>query len=434
MTEAQEIFLKYVRTKMVFSLRLRGDKEGMQPVYIPSEGIDKRFFPFPKYDRKKEIQQLIDLGELSVLQRGQANTYEALRAGGFDLNLLQAKPIPNNATIRHMLQNIKLVSLPQDAASTPYFDLFLKYKNVRPDLFFTVDGFCGRIHTPVSNFHRIHRPNILLNNQHTTSLDVATMQPLLLGKILYKAIGDNEYSTWINSGEDIYIKLQNKADLSNRDEAKKKFFEILFSKPSNALRDLFGASEWINWINDYKQANVPANPHYKDKPHSNLAWLLQTTEVKIMTEVWTRLVSNKIPFLSVHDEIIIQVSRVKEAESIMQEVLSREFQYFKICGKVSAPVELTILNLQTENLGLKVLNPKNWEQEITELENYFAKIELPTQPVNLKPGNTIINCSLFIEKQFATVKANNGNRTFLPYLNRLQELKKCLQTSNIPSH
>jgi hypothetical protein len=70
--------------------------------------------------------------------------------------------------------------------------------------------------------------------------------------------------------------------------------------------------------------------------------------------------------------------------------------------------------------------PESWEQDITELENYFAGIAVPTQPVKLNPYSTITNCSLFIESHFATVKANNGKRTFLPYLNRLQELKQVL--------
>ena len=69
---------------------------------------------------------------------------------------------------------------------------------------------------------------------------------------------------------------------------------------------------------------------------------------------------------------------------------------------------------------------ESWEQEITELENYFAEIALPTQPVQLKQAETIFNCSLFIESHFATVKTNNGNKTFLPHLNRLQELKQVL--------
>lgn len=70
--------------------------------------------------------------------------------------------------------------------------------------------------------------------------------------------------------------------------------------------------------------------------------------------------------------------------------------------------------------------PENWSNDIAELENYFASIELPTQPVKLNGCSTIKDCSLFIESHFATVKANNGKRTFLPYLNRLQELKQVL--------
>ena len=73
--------------------------------------------------------------------------------------------------------------------------------------------------------------------------------------------------------------------------------------------------------------------------------------------------------------------------------------------------------------------PESWEQDITELENYFTGITLPNQPVKLNRCSTITNCSLFIESHFATVKANNGKRTFLPYLNRLQELKQVLNTN-----
>lgn len=72
--------------------------------------------------------------------------------------------------------------------------------------------------------------------------------------------------------------------------------------------------------------------------------------------------------------------------------------------------------------------PQNWSNDIAELENYFASIELPTQPVKLNRCSTITDCSLFIESHFANVKANDGKRTFLPYLNRLQELKQVLTT------
>ncbi len=73
--------------------------------------------------------------------------------------------------------------------------------------------------------------------------------------------------------------------------------------------------------------------------------------------------------------------------------------------------------------------PESWDRDITELETYFANIELPTQPVKLNQCSTITDVALFIDSHFATVKANNGNRTFLPYLNRLQELKQVLTTN-----
>ena len=67
---------------------------------------------------------------------------------------------------------------------------------------------------------------------------------------------------------------------------------------------------------------------------------------------------------------------------------------------------------------------QSWSNDIAELENYFNSIEIPTQPIKLNACITITDCSLFIESHFLTVKANNGKRTFLPYLNRLQELKQ----------
>jgi hypothetical protein len=72
------------------------------------------------------------------------------------------------------------------------------------------------------------------------------------------------------------------------------------------------------------------------------------------------------------------------------------------------------------------VQPESWSNDIAELENYFASIKLPTQPVKLNKCSTIRDCSLFIESHFTTVKGNNGNRTFLPYLNRLKTLKQLL--------
>jgi hypothetical protein len=73
----------------------------------------------------------------------------------------------------------------------------------------------------------------------------------------------------------------------------------------------------------------------------------------------------------------------------------------------------------------KLDNPKheNWERDIAELENYFGTIAIPTQTIRLNQNTIITDISKFIDTNLAVVKAYNGKPIFLPYLNRLKELK-----------
>ena len=67
-----------------------------------------------------------------------------------------------------------------------------------------------------------------------------------------------------------------------------------------------------------------------------------------------------------------------------------------------------------------------WDKEIQELEQYFDNTTLPNDPVRLNQSALITNVSKFIDSHFTTVKANNGNNRYLPYLSRLQQLKEIL--------
>jgi hypothetical protein len=446
MKDSHKLFITYVRTKQFWQNRLR-NADSMKPVYISMNEIKERFLI-----NSTEIQLLVEANLIEVIQKEttnghKASYYKAIQAGGINPSLIKPKVKKLDQLTSHMRNILKLVSLTENAASTPYFDTFLYLKKTHIDLFFTIDDFSGRVHTPISSFHRTHRPNILINGQTIESLDVVTMQPLLLGKILKTQIGENEYSNWINSGEDIYLIIQDKAKLNTRDEAKKRFFEILFSKPNEQLSDMFGNSNWIEWINAFKGQPCKYNPHSLEKNHSNLAWLLQTTEVKIMRKVWQAYKDNNILFLSVHDEVIFQKKDLVIAESLFIQIMDKEFEYYKLSSKVKPIITViekaTLCNTKkqtdiaySEQLPLiefsetiKKEQLESWEQDITELENYFKGIALPTQPIKLTKYSTITNCPLFIESHFATVKANNGKRTFLPYLYRLQELKQVLTTN-----
>ena len=70
--------------------------------------------------------------------------------------------------------------------------------------------------------------------------------------------------------------------------------------------------------------------------------------------------------------------------------------------------------------------PETWQEQINVLEKYFSETTLPKLPINVNEFSTITNIPLFIETHLAAVKANNGNRSFLPYLERLQELQHLL--------
>ena len=70
---------------------------------------------------------------------------------------------------------------------------------------------------------------------------------------------------------------------------------------------------------------------------------------------------------------------------------------------------------------------------------FFNNVTLPTYLLKLKHCGTITNVALFIESHLATLKANNGNKTFLPHLDRLlyshyiQSMMLCVASSQLDS-
>lgn len=337
--QAKDNFLTYLRTLQFMKTRLKGDQD--QFVFVSQREIEKRFFIHPHHNRQRYISELelsgeIEVRNISPVEKHKHARYEykALRAGAIDLSLL-SKPdeslIGNNGRI--MRDHLKRVSLADGSPSTPYFDFFLKHKDQFVEHFFTVDKFANRVHTPITNFHRTHRPNILIDGEPAGSMDVTTMQPLILGKVLKERIGVNDFTDWTERGDDIYILIQKYAGLETRDIAKKRFFEILFAPANDDLERMFGNAKWISWINWYKNKYEPYNPHSKEKPYSNLAWLLQTKEVSIMRKVWQSLIEADIPFLSVHDEIIVKQQDLEPSRVIFNGVLAETFKYFNLNSK-----------------------------------------------------------------------------------------------------
>jgi len=312
----------YIRTKMLFKLRFK-HLDDYTTIKLHSSELT-RF--------KVNHSTLYRLAEKGEIWYDCDGNFKALQAGAIDITLLKKKSIQLSSLNKWMKEQLKFVDLPISKPIPQYFEVFIKCRDKLLDMFFTVDEFCGRVHTPITSLQRELRPLLRLYGEAVVSLDVAQMQPTLLAKILTANVGINDFSNSINNGTDIYILIQEKANLTTREEAKKLLFKILFGYPSKALSELFGDADWINWINEYKSRTEYRNPH-KDKPHTNLAWLLQNSEVQIMTKVWQSLAGNGIPFLSVHDEIIIRLSDAEKAEAIFKVVLREQFVYYKINKK-----------------------------------------------------------------------------------------------------
>ena len=208
---------------------------------------------------------------------------------------------------------------------------------------------------------------------------------------------------------------------------------------------MFGNAEWITWVNDLKSKEMEANPHTMEKQHSNLAWLLQTTEVKIMREVWQGLHDAGIVFLSVHDEVIVKAKDIADAELIFSNVLSKYFRYYKLSSKhpTTEPQAISGSLIQDEvilpsieknaNNSLKIGNHSGFPPltdnrvNLDEILRYMETIPEPSGPVRFAGGITITEPMQYINNQYQALKSANGNPTAsTPYelLKQIVELCK----------
>lgn len=428
MNRAQE-FVEYVRTLMFWRLRLKNEAE-RSPVFVPYDKV-KQFLPT---STKTALAELAASGELEIIRHTspngkEYNMYRALKAGYIAPHLLEPKGVPLTSLHQTMMHHLLHIELPDDSEASIYFKSFQLLKNDFLRLFFTVDSFCGRVHTPLTNLHRHLRKHLIFYGNPISSLDVATMQPTILGKILSENIGKNEFSEWINEGKDIYCMLQAKANLETRDQGKKRFFEILFSKPSDALARLFGQSDWITWINEVKSQPIEANPHGINKPHSNLAFLLQSTEVRIMAKVWERLTGANIPFISIHDEIITQTHHHQQVTEIFNSILEKEFTYYKLNNKAGdnppAPKSTPAPKPNTQpKISLSELQ-RQWYCLM--LEAQFKNEPQPENTLKLGRCQSVDDVVNHFTTHYQAI-SSKATSEMLPYLERLQTMKGILTT------
>jgi hypothetical protein len=57
--------------------------------------------------------------------------------------------------------------------------------------------------------------------------------------------------------------------------------------------------------------------------------------------------------------------------------------------------------------------------KIDEIRAFFENRELPKGSIELTSGERVLDVGKMVESHIETLVANKGNRTFLPYYNRL---------------
>jgi hypothetical protein len=346
LSDLENRFITHIRTlqmKSSFVYKKREDEF----VFLSMREIRSKYFIKPEENISKLIElKLIESNEFTTKKGHKATEYRVLVDGDLDFSLLTSHSKPLDKTTSMIKNNLRWVGIKDDDNSNIYFTNFLNSLDDSLDPFFLVDNFSGRIHSPITSLKGERRKYLLIKGNRTISLDIGQMQPLLLSKILKENIGENEFSTWIDNGLDIYVLIQEKLNIPSREEAKPRFYEITFGQSNDQLAQLFGNSNWIEWINKVKSTPFYHNPNTLRKLNSNLAWLLQSTEVEIMTKIWKQLIDNDIIFLTVHDEIIVRESDYEETYNIILDTMSYHFSTFKINTKSILCEEQLKLTLQ----------------------------------------------------------------------------------------
>lgn len=346
----EHVLTTYIRTKTVFKGRLK-DLKDYENVRIYQYELNK-LLRMPKerqgnllhdllkrgeiwYDESKTEKQPWDKEYTKDITKGD---FRAVRGGRIEPGLLEVTrkrekaKMPLKPLHLYMRDQLMHVELDIDQSEMPvYFKAFLEHRQTDLDAFFTVDAFSHRVHSPIVNLKGDLRSKLRFYGGPVTSLDVKQMQPTILAKVLIGAVGENPFSTAIFNGEDVYEHLMKQnPSIENRDAAKKFLFRLIFGKPMTELGTMFeGDNRWVDWINDYKSRTEELNPH-KDEKHTNLAWLLQFSEVQVMTDIWNQLHRQGVPFLTIHDDILCRKKDRDIVYKIMDEELKKHFKKYSI--------------------------------------------------------------------------------------------------------
>lgn len=189
------------------------------------------------------------------------------------------------------------------------------------------DQFSGRVYNIATGVPRWVRSRFRIQGETVVEVDMDASHAVLLWLIVPRT--DFARFLWetTSQGGDIYSAYGERVGIRDRRAVKYRFLRSLYSRPSSKYFQEFKRvfPEAGRILEEIKSSPDPRNPNgEKNGNHTNLAFKLLTAEVRLFRKVWEALYIEGIPFLSIHDGILIPSSRANQARDIMVGVL-RQF-------------------------------------------------------------------------------------------------------------
>lgn len=173
-------------------------------------------------------------------------------------------------------------------------------------LFFVKDSTAGRIHTNVTGLKKKSRAALRIDGEPLMEIDMVNCQPFLLARM-----GREEsFMKMCNDGI-IYDHLASKLGMT-RDDTKELYFKTIYGRVQYAdpkMRSIFAQEFPQTWATIVQA---------KKENHANLAVQLQREEVAMMEVVWADLARASIPFLTIHDAILVKLGDLEKAIELMK--------------------------------------------------------------------------------------------------------------------
>jgi hypothetical protein len=142
--------------------------------------------------------------------------------------------------------------------------------------------------------------------------------------------------------------------------------------------------------------------------------------------------------INLHSENITAVApTVKEVEPTLEDMaLDKSSSNNPILKALAERLDFNVVRvektLEASREAYKKGNESiigDWSNKIQDLENFFTSLSPQETPIKIEKGSIILDLKKFTESHLMVVKANNGKKLFLPYLERLEKVRDIIRVN-----